>query len=591
MNPAQAVAPGTSLPDLLRSLERRLPFAGRTESAAAMAHLVKRIQGRLAADEVGPTLDAALVLCRGLYVGSRSGDALPLARAVLAQATAARDKVLMRRAATACGLLSADTADLVSAIEHHVQALRFAMQDEDPIEMGRVWNNIGTATGISGNYEMAARCYQRSLALVEGVGGRLQGRYAACVNLADCNYQAGNLEQGVKYGERALREMTPAFLDQDSYGAILLRRNLVRLLVAARRVAEAEPHVLEAASLAEKASSPRARIAADTTRATYELAVGRSDIALTRLDQALSHAREVPSTLHDTLACVIRAEEAAGNVARALMRLEELSNHVYRLGIESARAHVEIASLADAAGCTQELQQEQAKARLISMLEPPEQPEGWKALQRLAVSAVMRMDETGWHGMRVGALTKALAFASGSPPIQALEIGLAAELHDIGMMSVPVGILSKRGPLNASERAIVRRHSEAGAEVLSVDNHPRVLMAREIAKYHHAHWDGSGYPERVGGEFIPLGARMCAIADAYDMMVCGFGTRSPRTMVEALEELRRQAGRQFDPELVPVFEALIRDESRDIGVDLSASSGMRDFQELILSLKEERGFV
>jgi putative two-component system response regulator len=299
----------------------------------------------------------------------------------------------------------------------------------------------------------------------------------------------------------------------------------------------------------------------------------------------------VPSTLHDTLACVIRAEEGAGNAARALMRLEELSNHVYRFGIERAREHVEIASFADAVGGAQDLQEEQAKARLISKLEPPVQPEGWKALQRLGVSAVMRMDETGWHGMRVGALTQALASAAGCAPIQALEMGLAAELHDIGMMSVPVGILSKRGPLNASELAIMRRHPEAGAEVLSDDRHPRMLMAREIAKYHHAHWDGSGYPDRVGGEFIPLGARMCAITDAYDMMVCGYGTRSPSTMVEALQELRRQAGHQFDPDLVPVFEGLIRDESRDIGVDLSASSGMEDFQELILSLKEDRGFV
>jgi putative two-component system response regulator len=207
------------------------------------------------------------------------------------------------------------------------------------------------------------------------------------------------------------------------------------------------------------------------------------------------------------------------------------------------------------------------------------------------VSAAMRMDESGWHGMRVGALTKALAMASGCSALQALDLGLAAELHDIGMLSVPERILSKRGPLNDAEYAIVRRHVEGGAEILRDDRHPRVLLAREIARYHHAHWDGNGYPERVSGKRIPLGARMCAVADAYDMMVCGFGGRAPKTMDQALRELRGQAGKQFDPELVRCFDELIRAETADRGLDLASSAGLESFQELILSLQEDRGFV
>ena len=84
-------------------------------------------------------------------------------------------------------------------------------------------------------------------------------------------------------------------------------------------------------------------------------------------------------------------------------------------------------------------------------------------MQRLSVAAVMRIDESGWHGKRVGALAKALAIASGVPPLQALEMGMAAELHDIGMASIPEAILAKRGLLNAAERSIVERHSAGGA--------------------------------------------------------------------------------------------------------------------------------
>jgi len=562
-----------------------------TAPGTEIAPLMERLQERLPVSELHSVVEPALALCRVLYLNARSADAVPLGQAILARCTEAGDAALIRRAATVCGHLSADTADLVGAIEYHVQALRLASADGDIVEMGRAWNNIGSVTGISGNFDMASRCFQRSLTLVEDHEEPLQGRYAACGNLADCFYQAGNLEQGIRFGERALLELTPAIRDQDPYGVILVRRNMVRLLVAAGRVSEAEHHVQETGALATQLATPRAVIASETTRATYELAVGRIDIALTRLDQALCRAREVPAVLHDTLTCAIRAEEAAGNAARALIRLEELSNHVYRSGVERARHFVELAAMADAGGSIRELKQEQVRARLTLQLAPPAQPESWKALQRLAASAVMRMDPTGWHGMRVGALTKALALHTGVDPLHALEIGLAAELHDIGMISIPAGILSKRAPLNDAERKIVERHSEAGAEILSDNRHPRIFLAREIARYHHARWDGKGYPERVGGTFIPLGARMCAIADAYDMMVCGHGGRSSRTMGEALEELRGQAGHQFDPDLVAAFDDLIRSESEGRGVDLSSSPGMEDFQELILSLQEDRGFV
>jgi putative two-component system response regulator len=186
---------------------------------------------------------------------------------------------------------------------------------------------------------------------------------------------------------------------------------------------------------------------------------------------------------------------------------------------------------------------------------------------------------------------RALALEWGCSPLQSLEYGLAAELHDIGATSVPAAILSHRGPLNDSERAIVRKHAEAGAAMLVDDGHPRVLLAHEIARYHHARWDGTGYPDRVAGSAIPLGARMCAIADAYDMMVCGFGVRDPLSMDAALAELEAQAGRQFDPELVSCFDALVKGELEGLGVDPTTGPGMETFQELVLSLKEDRGFV
>jgi response regulator RpfG family c-di-GMP phosphodiesterase len=589
--PADILKPPTPASDVLRALEPRLHELGRVELAGVLAPLVARLEGPLSAYETGDLVDAALSICRRLVAGGRSAEGLKLARAALASAAAGDDSALVRRAANACGALCADSGDFASAIEYHVHTLRMAAEAGDSLDVCRAWGNIGHAMGVSGNHEMAVRCQRRAIATLEHHEDPVYYRFASHCNLADSLFQIGEFEEGLRSGQRALAELTPAFREQDLYSAALLQRNLVRLLLALGRVSEAEVHVNEAVALAERAKTPRAQIAAATTRAAYELATGRSDVALTRLDSALARAREVPATLRDMLACVIRAEESAGNVERALMRLEELSQHIYKFAIERARQHVELADLRAPSLAGADQRQAQAKARLVSRVAPPEAPDGWKTLQRLGVSAAMRMDQSGWHGVRVGALCKALALANGLSPLQALDMGLAAELHDIGMLSVPERILAKRGALNDAERAIVQRHVEAGAEILRDDRHPRILLAREIARYHHAHWDGNGYPERVSGERIPLGARICAVADAYDMMVCGFGGRAPKTMHQALAELGRQSGRQFDPELVRVFDDLIRAETADRGMDLASSGGMESFQELVLSLQEDRGFV
>ncbi len=425
--------------------------------------------------------------------------------------------------------------------------------------------------GISGHYELAARCYRRSVELVAAVEAPVYTRYAAWANLAHCLYRAGSPEEGLPYAFLALEEETPAFREQDLLSAVFVRRNVVRLLVACGRAKEAEPHVADCAALAARVRNPRAEIALATALSTYEVAMGRIDIALTRLDQALARAREIPAALHDTLVTAIRAEEAAGNVERAMVRVDELTQHVYRFAINAI-----------------EIGQRQSRARLAAKTAPPAFPEAWIPLDRLAVSAVMRMDATGSHGKRVGTLVKSLALASGCEPLRSLEMGLAAELHDIGMLSIPDGVLGKAESLNDAERGIVRRHVDAGVEMLGVDRHPRVFVAREIARYHHARWDGEGHPG-VGGKRIPLAARACAVADAYDAMVCGLGARKPRSMEGALGELRAESGGQFDPELVECFETFIHSETRDMG--LAPHAGMQDFQSLVKSLQEDRGFV
>ena len=577
----------SSFAGLVNELGGRLSHIGRAELADALQPLVAAMREAKASAEADKVARVAFDLCRRLHANGRSPEGLPLARAILDNAVTRRDQVLEYKAATVCGVLAVDKADIVDAVEYQARALRLC--EGDAVATSRTWNNIGIAMAVAGNYELAVRCYRRAVDAVRETPGEVYERYNAFINLANSLYQCGRYPDGLDAAMHALDEQAAQFREQDVHAALLLQRNIVRLLVAMGRSAEAQSHVIKAVTLSERINTPRAAIAAALTRSCYELAAGHSDLALTRLDKAVAQARLFPAALRDTLSTVVVAEERAGNAERALMRLAELSDHIYTSAIERARRALGVPMI-DSVGSSLPQRNEQARARLSAQVAEPRRPEDWKSLERLAVGAVLRIDQSGFHGKRVGTLSKALALAAGIEPLQALEIGLATEVHDIGMLSVPDELLHK-AVLTPAEERMVDRHVDAAGEILSDDGHPRTLLAREIARYHHARWDGEGYPERVGGKLIPLPARICAVADAYDAMVCGLFNQRRHGMDEALAQLRRGAGRQFDPDLVQRFDSMVRSETEDLGLDLKAGHGMDDFQELVHALEEDRGFV
>jgi diguanylate cyclase (GGDEF)-like protein len=142
---------------------------------------------------------------------------------------------------------------------------------------------------------------------------------------------------------------------------------------------------------------------------------------------------------------------------------------------------------------------------------------------------------------------------------QVEQVRHAAELHDVGKVAVPDAILTKPGPLDDEEWAFIRRHTLIGERIISAA--PALTRVAALVRHSHERWDGTGYPDALAGPDIPLGARIVAVADAFDAMTSPRPYSPPRTPEAALEELERCAGRQFDPAVVDAFAVAWRDRS------------------------------
>ena len=176
-------------------------------------------------------------------------------------------------------------------------------------------------------------------------------------------------------------------------------------------------------------------------------------------------------------------------------------------------------------------------------------------VERLALAAEYRDDNTGEHIARVGRTSAQLAAHLGLPATDVETIGFAATLHDVGKIGVRDSILLKPGPLTDAEFALVKAHTEIGGRILSGATSPVLRAAETIARFHHERWDGDGYA-RIPGPEIPVQARVVAIADAFDAMTSDRPYQRARLADEATEEIGRCAGSQFDPAIVEAFLSL-----------------------------------
>ncbi len=192
-----------------------------------------------------------------------------------------------------------------------------------------------------------------------------------------------------------------------------------------------------------------------------------------------------------------------------------------------------------------------------------------QTLSMLATIVEARDTDAGLHLRHIQHYSRALALRLGLDGKAASEVAYAAMIHDVGKAQVADAILKKPGPLTAEERREIEKHTIWGDQLLSESE--EFSSARQVARFHHERWDGSGYPDGLVGEAIPLAARIVAVADVYDALISERPYKQAWPSEDAIAEIKRMSGGHFDPVIVAAFVHLF-----DTNVLRDLDATMRD---------------
>jgi len=204
-----------------------------------------------------------------------------------------------------------------------------------------------------------------------------------------------------------------------------------------------------------------------------------------------------------------------------------------------------------------------------------------ETVQRLSMAVEFRDEDTGAHIERIGRFSVLLAEHIGMDADFCERLRHAAPLHDVGKVAIPDAILLKPGPLTPEERAIVETHAEEGHRLVRGSSSSILDMAATIALSHQEKWDGSGYPRGLKGEAIPIEGRIVAVADVFDALTSDRVYRKAFSVDEAIQMMREQRGRHFDPVLLDAFMEVLGRSGPD-----AREETRRDPDELVESTLE-----
>lgn len=411
------------------------------------------------------------------------------------------------------------------AHDFFVRAVGVARAAEEPLTAAAALNNLANHFVGVGAWNEAVVAFQGALELAEGAGAK-EYEIDNLAGLGEVYAALGDLDKATQTHEFALAAARAVGHREGELDALL---SLGRDLLTAEP-SRAAGFLGDALRLAEGAQlQPSVYRAHERLAEAYE--------RLGDFKQALAHHR----AFHEAERAVFSAENERQTRRLAVQFDLERARHEaeeYRL-----RGEVTQRAREEAEATVRERTRELEEAQL-------------EIVTRLAVAGEYRDDNTGEHTKRVGRNAAALARAFGWPEAEVRLIFTAARLHDVGKIGVSDTVLHKPGRLEPDEWVLMRSHTFIGARILAGGRSRLLRMAEEIALAHHERWDGLGYPAGLAGEAIPVAARLVAVADVLDALTQARPYKRPWPLAEALEEIRAQSGRQFDPRVVEACAAL-----------------------------------
>jgi putative two-component system response regulator len=525
-------------------------------------------------------LDAA----RFFYISGRPDIGVRVARRAKSFAVETAQVSPTIAAAILVGVCSADSGDLPNAMEAYAEGLNLAQRVDDTLQEAKLWQNTGAALIYVGLFREAYACFQKVLALGEVNPQAKTLASIAYQNIALCALNLDDIGSGVAAIKKAL-ELTVTNTDAHSiHYRVLLENYYTRLLIEINDFDGAMLHARTAREFANKSKSPRSDIQASVAEGLAEAFSGNLDVGISRLTATLDRAKSLNLASREVLVALVKALEFAGRHDEALQYLQEMLSaqrkaaeinvlhhvHQHLISLHSTESNASVEDVAQVMR-RMETRIEVVEGRVAKAEVIKQRQELFKArieaMERLAVAAELRDDSTGEHSYRVGRLACLLAKEAGCDDETIFMIDIAARLHDVGKIGIPDGILLKPRGFNPSERKVMEMHAEIGADVLIKSEIPHIKMAEEIARHHHERWDGKGYPAKIGGNEIPLAARITALADVFDALTHKRPYKEAWTVEATLSEILASRGQHFDPALTDLFLGMVsrlRRETRDL---------------------------
>ncbi|HEY6090034.1 MAG TPA: HD domain-containing phosphohydrolase [Gemmatimonadaceae bacterium] len=472
--------------------------------------------------EVQTRLSALRWLGRAYLEQGNRGAAIDVLEAAVAAATQAGSPSAIAHALNVVAIVHQTGGDLDSAESMYSQARGTAESIKDAEALAMIDQNLGTVAGIRGDVEEALEAYHRSLAGYKALGMREQA--ATVLNNIGLAYtDLGQLDKA----EAAYAEAAQGFGDEhDHPNEMNVALNQVQLCIATGRFDEAQKRVETLLSLTgEIAPSWRGEVF------RHVGVIAREGGDYVKAAEYLGRAGECAEEGEDLLLQADVAEQLAElywtqKRHRDMLAYLNRSHALYsRLKAQHRVAQVERRNAA-------------LESRFLEMAH------NW------GDSIESKDHYTQGHCERVAFFACVLADSMGMDSRSLFWFRLGALLHDIGKIIVPTEVLNKAGRLTDEEWAIMKRHPEAGLELVADIDFPGDVRA--IIRNHHERWDGSGYPDGLAGEEIPFAARILCVADVYDALTTARSYRDSLSHARAVEVMRSSPG-QFDPQLLDAF--------------------------------------